>query len=234
MDGHRRRAVRGRGRLASRAGATRPAWLDALRRTLGRRLRAPSAWPIRVHPGRRDPGPAAPAADPFLAVLLSTLAAARRRRTPCRGCAGWSCCGAVDPGRGTSHAPHGRRIPACAGLARPGPRRPGRPAVSTRATRARMHIWLARHPLLAAIIERMTDRQRLIARLALVDGLRQSEIADAAGRVAADGVGQLRAGRRAQPGPTGRGRPGDLVGRRRAEAGGASSRLPRHRRTHPA
>ena len=33
-------------------------------------------------------------------------------------------------------------------------------------------------PLLAAIIDRMTDRQRQIARLALVDGLRQSEIAE--------------------------------------------------------
>ena len=33
-------------------------------------------------------------------------------------------------------------------------------------------------PVLAAIIDRMTDRQRQIARLALVDGLRQSEIAE--------------------------------------------------------
>ena len=32
-------------------------------------------------------------------------------------------------------------------------------------------------PILAAIIERMTDRQRQVARLALLDGLRQSEIA---------------------------------------------------------
>ena len=33
-------------------------------------------------------------------------------------------------------------------------------------------------PVLAAIIDRMTDRQRQVAALALVDGLRQSEIAD--------------------------------------------------------
>ncbi len=114
-----------------------------------------------------------PSADPFVAVLNGALepsSSAPRMR--------WAIvAGAVEPGRG------------------PATRRTGPAFLDARVTielaRRRRETLLVRtgHPATDALLEgtapvlgsmllRLTDRQRVMARLALVDGLRQSDIAD--------------------------------------------------------
>lgn len=118
----------------------------------------------------------APTADPFRAVLQSTLhphgtAAAKPRMR-------WVVVlGHVDPGRGpATHRTGDAFVAARALLGRARDLRDGLlchtgdPAADAYLT--------GTAPLMAAIIDRMTDRQRQIARLSLIDDLRQSEIAD--------------------------------------------------------
>lgn len=114
-----------------------------------------------------------PSADPFVAVLCGALepsSVAPRMR--------WAAvAGQVEPGRG------------------PATRRSGSAFVDARVTielaRRRRETLLVRTgdpatdtllegtaPVLGSMLVRLTDRQRVMARLALVDGLRQSDIAD--------------------------------------------------------
>ncbi len=116
-----------------------------------------------------------PDADPFGAVVLSTLqphagdGAVPRMR--------WvTVLGAVDPGHGpATHRTGDAFVRARALLERARDERDG--LLCQTGDRAADAYLTGTAPVLAAIIERMTDRQRSIARLALVDGLRQSEIA---------------------------------------------------------
>jgi hypothetical protein len=120
-------------------------------------------------------------ADPLLAILESTLRPHDPRDPRAVPRMRWAiAAGPVDPGRG------------------PATRRTGPAFVVARETleevRRLREGLLARTgdpaadalldgtaPVLAAIIDTMTDRQRDVARLALVEGLRQSEVADALG-----------------------------------------------------
>ena len=151
---------------------------EPLCRTLDRHYAARAAGILRVHPGRRDPGAAGHRdADPFEAVLVSTLARTRGSRRACRGCAGWRSLGAIDPGRGPATHRTGEAFLRARALLEPA--RADRDGLLCRTGDPDADAYLAgTSPVLAAIIERMTDRQRQVARLALVDGLRQSEIAE--------------------------------------------------------
>lgn len=118
-------------------------------------------------------------ADPFLAVLQATLrphdgeGAVPRMR--------WVVvAGEIDPGRGPATRRTGPAfIQARIALEEAKRQRDG---LVCRTPDARADALLdGTAPALAAMIDGMTDRQREVARLSLVDGLRQSEIADRLG-----------------------------------------------------
>jgi RNA polymerase sigma factor (sigma-70 family) len=151
-------------------------WLESLRRTLDDVYASVRMADFEFTQGDEIQGLLAPAADPFLAVLLSTLrphtgsGAVPRMR--------WvMVLGDVDPGQGpTTHRTGDAFVRARAIL---GQARDERDGLLCETGDPAADAYLAgTTPVLAAIIERMTDRQRHIARLALVDGLRQSEIAE--------------------------------------------------------
>ncbi len=163
--------------VASRDGpriATR--WLGMLCRDLDSLYGSQRMGPFEFTQGDEIQGLLHGDADPFQAVLTSTLrpregaGAAPRMR--------WVVAfGDVDPGRGPATHRTGdaflraRSLMEQARDDRDGLRcRTGDPVTDA--------YLLGTSPVLAAIIDRMTDRQRHIARLALVDGLRQSEIAE--------------------------------------------------------
>ncbi len=148
-------------------------WLEQLCRELDADYSAEQLAGFEFTQGDEIQGLLAPSADPFRAVLSAALrpsAEVPQMR--------WAVvAGAVDPGSG------------------PATRRSGPAFVTARAT-----INLARHqkdtllvrtghepsdalldgtaPVLGSLFVRLSDRQREIARLSLIDGLRQSEIAD--------------------------------------------------------
>jgi RNA polymerase sigma factor (sigma-70 family) len=110
-------------------------------------------------------------ADPFAAVLRATL---HERALPMR----WVIvAGAVEPGRGPATERTGpafltaRRL-----LERARARRDGLAVHTGDARSDDLLVELA--PLLADLLADLTERQRAIARLMLVDGLRQSEVAE--------------------------------------------------------
>ena len=133
---------------------------------------------LRVHPGRRDPGLAAPRRRSLRGrsdAALRPHQGPRRRAADALG-------GGRRPGRGSrprsSHATqrsclrgrppgcwsrHARTTTGCS----VGP-----------ATLVADELLAGTAPVLAAIIAGMTDRQREIAHLSLIDGLRQSDIAE--------------------------------------------------------
>jgi hypothetical protein len=118
----------------------------------------------------------APEADPFVAVLEASLrshdgpSGVPRMR--------WAlAAGPVDPGRG----PATRRTGPAFRLARQtleDVRRLKEGLLCRTGDPASDALLDGTAPVLAAIIDAMTDRQREVARLALVEGLRQADIAD--------------------------------------------------------
>ena len=116
-----------------------------------------------------------PAADPFLAILSSLLHP--RTGTDAAPPMRWATVlGLVDDGRGPATHRTGEAFLRARAIL--GQARDDRDGLLCQTGDKSADAYLAgTTPLLAAIIERMTDRQRLIAGLALVDGLRQSEIA---------------------------------------------------------
>ena len=118
-------------------------------------------------------------ADPFLAVLRATLQAHEGPGAVPR--MRWAVvAGQIDPGRG----PATRRTGAAFILARTSleAAKRQRDGLICRVDDAGTDLLLdGTAPVLAAMIDAMTDRQREVARLSLVDGLRQSEIADRLG-----------------------------------------------------
>jgi RNA polymerase sigma factor (sigma-70 family) len=151
-------------------------WLESLRRTLDDVYETVRLADFEFTQGDEIQGLLAPAADPFHAILLSTLRphtgteAVPRMR--------WvTVLGHVNPGEGpTTHRTGDAFVRARGLLGQARDERDGLLCVTGDPT---ADAYLAgTTPVLAAIIEDMTDRQRHIARLALVDGLRQSEIAE--------------------------------------------------------
>src|SRR5689334_11397711 len=116
-----------------------------------------------------------PSADPFEAVLRSTLPSpdAPDRAPRMRWVA---VLGPIDPGRGPATHRTGEAFLHARTLL--GAARDARDGLSCQTGDTVADEYLSgTAPVLSAIIDRMTDRQRRIAHLALVEGLRQSEIA---------------------------------------------------------
>lgn len=152
------------------------AWLEELCVRLDGAYAGQTLAPFEFTQGDEIQGLLAVAADPFLAVLDATLREHRgEHRVPSMR---WVVvAGGVDAGKG------------------PATRRTGEAFVRARET---LELATRRHdgllcrtgdpeadalldgtaPVLAAIIDGMTDRQRVVARLALVEGLRQADIAE--------------------------------------------------------
>ena len=155
--------------------AASTAWLGGLRRSLDRAYGDQRLAPFEFTQGDEIQGLLRPDADPLLAILRSTLQphagaqAVPRMR--------WvAVLGTVDAGRGpATHRTSGAFLRARSLLDQA---RADRDGLLCQTGDPHADGYLAgTAPVLAAIIDRMTDRQRQVASLALVDGLRQSEIA---------------------------------------------------------
>jgi hypothetical protein len=163
--------------VASRQGPGASArWLATLRRRLDGIYGPQRMAAFEFTQGDEIQGLLHEAADPFQAVLESTLLPHEGRDAAPR--MRWvAVFGALDPGRGpATHRTgdaflHARELLVQA--------REEQDGLLCRTGDAAADAVLAgTSPVMAAIIGRMTDRQRQIARLALVDGLRQWQIAD--------------------------------------------------------
>jgi len=166
--------------IKSREGAAAStAWLERLCATLDETYGSARLAPFDFTQGDELQGLLDLDADPFRAVLLGTLqahagpGAVPRMR--------WvAVAGEIDPGRG----PATRRTGPAFILARSAldEAKRQRDGLICRVLDAHTDRVLdGTAPVLGAMIDAMTDRQREVARLALVDGLRQSEIADRLG-----------------------------------------------------
>jgi DNA-binding CsgD family transcriptional regulator len=163
--------------VSSRQGfAASTAWLERLRAMLDDAYGPERLAPFEYTQGDEIQGLLALEADPFRAVLDATLRphrgadAAPRMR--------WAVvAGEIDPGSG----PATRRTGPAFLVARDALERAkhDRDGLVCRTGDRRVDALLdGTAPVLAAMIDAMTDRQRDVARLALVEGLRQSEIAE--------------------------------------------------------
>lgn len=110
-------------------------------------------------------------ADPLVAVLHADLSPAAR---PIR----WVCVkGGVDPGEGPATQRTGQAFLAARDAIEAA--RAGHDRLVIRTGQAEVDELLAgMTPALADLLEGLTPRQRAVARLALIEGLRQSEVAD--------------------------------------------------------
>jgi DNA-binding CsgD family transcriptional regulator len=163
--------------VGSRRGpGTATGWLDSLRQAFDHVYASTRLADFEFTQGDEIQGLLAPTTDPFLAVLLSTLRPHTGREAVPR--MRWvMVLGHVDPGEGpTTHRTGDAFVGARALLGQARDERDGLLCVT--GDRVADEYLAGTTPVLAAIIERMTDRQRHIARLTLVDGLRQSEIAE--------------------------------------------------------
>jgi DNA-binding CsgD family transcriptional regulator len=155
-----------------RLGALGPAWLERLCRELDARYGDRRAAPFEFTQGDEIQGLLRPDADPFEAVLVS-LCRPRSEAPPMR----WAIAfGEVDAG----HGPATRRTGPAFLLAR----ETIELARSQRDTllvmsgdEASDRLLEGTAPVLGSLMVRLTDRQRTIASMALVEGLRQADIA---------------------------------------------------------
>jgi hypothetical protein len=156
--------------------AASTAWLELLCGRLDDTYSEQRLAPFEFTQGDEIQGLLGSDADPFLAILDATLRPHRGSdaAAPMR----WAvAAGRVDPG----HGPATRRTGPAFLIAREALERAVKTKDGLRCVSGdpRADGLLAdTAPVLAAIIDDMTDRQRDIARLALVDGLRQSDIAE--------------------------------------------------------
>lgn len=146
-------------------------WLRSLARELDDAYGNARLAPFGFTQGDELQGVLAPDADPLLAVLRASL------RSPAPPAMRWVvAAGEIEPGEGPATQRTGTAFLAArelSGLAR---RRRDRLAVRTGdATADALLDDVA--PLLGVLLDELTDRQRLVARLLLVDGLRQAEAA---------------------------------------------------------
>lgn len=114
------------------------------------------------------------AADPFAAVVRAGTRLPHRRMR-------WAIAiGDVEPGRGPATERSGRAfLAAREAIERAGRSRDGLVSVTGDPTADALLGDVS--PVLAALLDDLTDRQREIGRLLLVDGLRQSEVAERLG-----------------------------------------------------
>jgi hypothetical protein len=159
--------------------AASSAWLERLCALLDGKYGSQRLAPFEFTQGDELQGLLDVSADPFLAVLEATL-------RPHAGPDGvprmrWvAVCGEVDPGRGPATRRTGPAFIVARETLEEASR--SRDGLICRTGDARADALLGgTAPVLAAMIERMTDRQREVARLALVEGLRQSDIAERLG-----------------------------------------------------
>ncbi len=163
--------------IASReAPSSATGWLASLCRSLDDVYRDERLAAFEFTQGDEIQGLLRPTADPFRAILASML-------RPSSGPKGvprmrWvAVLGRVDAGRGpATHRTGPAFVRARALLTQARSERDGLLCETGDPTADAYLAGTA--PMLAAIIERMTDRQRQVARLALIDGLRRSEIAE--------------------------------------------------------
>jgi hypothetical protein len=162
--------------IGSRDGpAVSSGWLGNLCRSLDGTYRDQRLAPFEFTQGDEIQGLLHADADPVLAILQSTLQphagahAVPRMR--------WvAVLGSIDAGRGPATHRTGEAFLRARDLL--GQARGDRDGLLCQTGDREADAYLAgTAPVLAAIIDRMTDRQRQVAQLALVDGLRQSEIA---------------------------------------------------------
>jgi hypothetical protein len=166
--------------IQSRAGAAAStAWLERLCATLDDLYGPNRLAPFDFTQGDELQGLLDVRADPFAAVLLGTLQ--RHSDTPPIPRMRWVvAAGEIDPGRGPATRRTGAAFIAARAMLDEAKRQ--RDGLLVRTGEGSADALLdGTAPVLAAMIDGMTDRQREVARLALVDGLRQSEIADRLG-----------------------------------------------------
>jgi DNA-directed RNA polymerase specialized sigma24 family protein len=152
------------------------AWLEELRARLDQAYMGETLAPFEFTQGDEIQGLLAITADPFRAVLDATLREHRgKRRVPSMR---WAVvAGRVDPGRGPATRRTGEAFVRARAALELGSRR--NDGLLCRTGDPESDALLdGTAPVLAAIIDGMTDRQRVIARLALVEGLRQADIAE--------------------------------------------------------
>jgi DNA-binding CsgD family transcriptional regulator len=159
---------------ASAIAATR--WLDRLRGLLVEAYAGQTLASFEFTQGDEIQGLLSPDADPLRAVLISSLRS--RAGTTAAPRMRWAIAsGAVDPGSGPATRRTGEAfLRARATLERADRQRDGLLCATGQPSSDALLDDVA--PVLMAHIDRMTDRQREIARLTLVEGLRQSEAAD--------------------------------------------------------
>lgn len=157
--------------VASRRAATDTAdWLRTLCADLDDRYAADRLAAFAFTQGDELQGLLRPTADPFTAVLTAGL-------HPDRQGMRWTIAvGPIAPGRGPATERSGPAfVAARQRLGQAKAARDGLAIVTSEDETDRLFDDLA--PLLAALIDELTPRQRTIARLLLVDGLRQAEVA---------------------------------------------------------
>jgi DNA-binding CsgD family transcriptional regulator len=163
-------------RVSAQASA---AWLETLCGQLDRDYGDQRLADFEFTQGDEIQGLLDPSADPVHAVLQATLRAHAGEDAvpPMRWVAVY---GAVEPGRGPATRRTGPAFFRARSLLEDARRQ--RDGLRCETMDARADALLDRTaPALAAMINGMTDRQRVVARMAIVDGLRQSEIADSLG-----------------------------------------------------
>jgi DNA-binding CsgD family transcriptional regulator len=163
-------------RISTQASA---AWLEALASQLDRDYGDQRLAAFEFTQGDEIQGLLDPLADPFHAVLQATLRANSGEDgvPPMRWVVVY---GEIEPGRGPATRRSGPAFFRARALLDDARRQ--RDGLRCETTDPRADALLERTaPPLAAMIHAMTDRQRVVARMALVDGLRQSEIADTLG-----------------------------------------------------
>ncbi len=150
------------------------AWLRALRGELDAAYGAERLAPFGITQGDEIQGLLADGADPIRAILVASLHPAGR---PMR----WAiAAGAIDPGPGPATEHSGEAFLRTRDAIERARARRDRLLIVTGDARADALLdGLA--PLLAELLDGLTDRQRIVARAILVDGLRQSEVADRLG-----------------------------------------------------
>jgi hypothetical protein len=152
------------------------AWLEQLCIRLDKSYAGETLAPFEFTQGDEIQGLLATEADPFRAVLEATLREHRgKNRVPSMR---WVVvAGAVDPGRGPATRRTGEAFVLARGTLELATRREDGLLCRTGDPEADA-LLDGTAPVLAAIIDDMTDRQRLVARLALVEGMRQADIAE--------------------------------------------------------
>jgi RNA polymerase sigma factor (sigma-70 family) len=149
-------------------------WLTQLSGVLDERYAEHRLAPFDFTQGDEIQGLLRPGADPFEAVLIATLADdAPGMRWVIVG-------GAVEPGEGAATRRTGPAFIAARQLI--GLARQRRDGLLVRTPEPRTDELLeGTTPVLAELLQRLTERQRTVARLMLVEGLNQAEVAETLG-----------------------------------------------------